>query len=55
MIKIPQKLIGRDVVEDKIINVAIQTFIQYGNQLDESNQIFKSFEKYLEDDIKKMI
>ena len=37
MKKFSQKLIGRDVVKDKMINVVGQMFIQYENQLDESN------------------
>ena len=47
-----QKLIGKDVVKTKKINVAGQLFIQYEEEFDESNQIIKKNEIYIGDDKK---
>ena len=45
-----QKLIVKEAVKTEMINVAGQMFIQYERELDESNQIMKSYEKYIGDD-----
>ena len=38
------------VVKIKIINVAGQMFIQYENELDDTNQKIKTYENYISDD-----
>ena len=44
-----QRLNGKDVVKDKLVNVAGRLFIQYEKELDESNQILKGYEYYIGD------
>ena len=48
--EILQKMFGNDVVKPKTISFAGQTFIQYEKELDESNQINKSYENYIGDE-----
>ena len=45
-----EKFIAKDVIKNKMINVAGQTFIEYEKQLENSNQIFKAYEDYIGDD-----
>ena len=45
-----EKFITKDVIKNKMINVAGQTFIEYEKQLENSNQIFKAYEDYIGDD-----
>ena len=45
-----QKLIGKVVIKSKMINVAWQLFLQYEEELDESNQKIKTYENYIDDD-----
>ena len=44
------KFIAKDVIKNKIINVAGQMFIEYEKEIDNSNQIIKSYEDYIGDD-----
>ena len=54
--EILQKFVAKDVIKNKMINVAGQTFIEYEKELDNSNQIFKGYEDYIGDNkIKKDI
>ena len=51
-----QKFVAKDVIKNKMINVAGQMFIEYEKELDNSNQIIKGYEAYIGDDkIKKDI
>ena len=51
-----QKFVAKDVIKNKMINVAGQMFIEYEKELDNSNQIIKGYEDYIGDDkIKKDI
>ena len=45
-----QKFVAKDVIKNKMINVAGQMFIQYEKELDNSNQIIKGYENYIGDD-----
>ena len=45
-----QKFISKDVIKNKMINVAGQMFIEYEKKLDNSNQIIKGYEDYIGDD-----
>ena len=45
-----QKFIAKDVIKNKMINVAGQMFIEYDKELDNSNQIIKEYEDYIGDD-----
>ena len=45
-----QKFIAKDVIKNKMINVAGQMFIEYEKELDKSNQIIKGYEDYIGDD-----
>ena len=45
-----QKFIAKDVIKNKMITVAGQMFIDYEKELDNSNQIIKSYEDYIGDD-----
>ena len=45
-----QKFIAKDVIKNKMINVAGQMFIEYEKELDSSNQIIKGYENYIGDD-----
>ena len=45
-----QKLVAKDVIKNKMINVAGQMFIEYEKELDNSNQIIKGYEDYIGDD-----
>ena len=45
-----QKFVARDVIKNKMINVAGQMFIEYEKELDNSNQIIKGYENYIGDD-----
>ena len=45
-----QKFVAKDVVKNKMINVAGQMFIEYEKELDNSNQIIKAYEDYNGDD-----
>ena len=42
--------VAKDVIKNKMINVAGQIFIEYEKELDNSNQINKSYEVYIGDD-----
>ena len=42
--------IAKDVIKNKMINVADQMFIEYEKEIDNSNQIFKGYEDYIGDD-----
>ena len=44
------KFIAKDVIKNKMINVAGQMFIEYEKELDNSNQRIKGYEDYIEDD-----
>ena len=43
------KFIAKDVIKNKMINVAGQMFIEYEKELDNSNQIIKGYEDYIGD------
>ena len=45
-----QKFVAKDVIKNKMITVAGQTFIEYEKELDNSNQIIKGYEDYIGDD-----
>ena len=45
-----QKFIAKDVLKNKMINVAGQMFIEYEKELGNSNQIIKGYEDYIGDD-----
>ena len=45
-----QKFIAKDVIKNKMINVAGQMFIEYEKGLDNSNKIIKGYEDYIGDD-----
>ena len=44
------KFIAKDVMKNKMINVAGQMFIEYEKEIDNSNQIIKGYEDYIGDD-----
>ena len=44
-----QKFVAKDVIKNKMINVAGQMFIEYEKELDNSNQIIKGYEDYIGD------
>ena len=44
------KFIAKDVIKNKMINVAGQMFIENEKELDNSNQITKGYEDYIGDD-----
>ena len=44
------KFVAKDVIKNKMINVAGQMFIEYEKELDNSNQIIKGYEDYIGDD-----
>ena len=44
------KFIAKDVIKNKMINVAGQMFIEYEKEIDNSNQIIKGYEFYIGDD-----
>ena len=51
-----RKFVAKDVIKNKMINVAGQMFIEYEKELDNSNQIIKGYEDYIGDNkIKKDI
>ena len=50
-----QKFVAKDVIKNKMINVAGQLFIEYEKELDNSNQVIKGYEDYIGDKIKKDI
>ena len=45
-----QKFIAKDVIKNKMINVAGQMFIEYEKEIDNSNKIIKGYEDYIGDD-----
>ena len=45
-----QKFIAKDVIKNKMINVAGQMFIEYEKEIDNSNKIIKGYEDYFGDD-----
>ena len=45
-----QKFVAKDVIKNKMINVADQMFIEYEKELANSNQIIKGYEDYIGDD-----
>ena len=45
-----QKFVATVVIKNKMITVAGQMFIEYGKELDNSNQIFKGYEDYIGND-----
>ena len=45
-----QKFVAKDVIKNKMINVAGQMFIEYEKELDNSHQIIKGYENYIGDD-----
>ena len=45
-----QKFVAKDVIKNKMINVAGQMFIDYEKEIDNSNQIIKGYEDYIGDD-----
>ena len=45
-----QKFVAKDVIKNKMINVAGQMFIEYEKEIDNSNQIIKGYEDYIGDD-----
>ena len=44
------KFIAKDVMKNKMINVAGQMLIEYEKEIDNSNQIIKGYEDYIGDD-----
>ena len=44
------KFIAKAVIKNKMITVAGQMFIEYEKEIDNSNQIIKGYEDYIEDD-----
>ena len=44
------KIIAKDVIKNKMINVAGQVFIEYDKELDNSNQTIKGYEDFFRDD-----
>ena len=48
--KLLQKFVAKDVIKNKMINVAGQMFIEYEKEIDNSNQINKGYEDYISDD-----
>ena len=42
--------VAKDVIKNKMINVAGQMFIEYEREIDNSNQIIKGYEDYIGDD-----
>ena len=44
------KFVAKDVIKNKMIDVAGQAFIEYEKELDNSNQIIKCYEDYIGDD-----
>ena len=44
------KIIAKDVIKNKMINVAGQMFIEYEKEKDNYNQIIKGYEDYIGDD-----
>ena len=44
------KFIAKDVIKNKMIDVAGQMFVEYEKELDNSNQIIKGYEDYIGDD-----
>ena len=47
--KLLQKFVAKDVIKNRMITVAGQMFIEYEEELDNSNQIIKSYEDYMSD------
>ena len=45
-----QKFVAKDVIKNKMITVAVQMFIEYEKEIDNSNQIIKGYEDYIGDD-----
>ena len=45
-----QKFVAKDVIRNKMINVAGQMFIEYEKELDNSNKVIKGYEDYIGDD-----
>ena len=45
-----QQFVAKDVIKNKMINVAGQMFIEYEKEIDNSNQIIKGYEDYIGDD-----
>ena len=45
-----QKFVAKDVIKNKMINIAGQIFIEYEKQIDNCNQIIKGYEDYIGDD-----
>ena len=45
-----QKFVAKDLIKNKMINVAGQMFIEYEKELDNSNQIIKGYEDCIGDD-----
>ena len=45
-----QKFVAKDVIKNKMINVAGQMFIEYEKEIDNSNKIIKGYEDYIGDD-----
>ena len=45
-----QKFVAKDVIKNKMINVAGQMFIEYEKEIDNSNKIIKGYENYIGDD-----
>ena len=45
-----QKFVAKDVIKNKMINVAGQMFTEYEKELDNSNKIIKGYEDYIGDD-----
>ena len=48
--EILHKFVAKDVIKNKMINVAGQMFIEYEKEIDNSNQIIKGYEDYIGDD-----
>ena len=44
-----QKFVAKDVIKNKMLNIAGQMFIEYEKELDNSNQIIKEYEEYIGD------
>ena len=45
-----QKFVAKDVIKNKMINVAGQMFVEYEKEIDNSNKIIKGYEDYIGDD-----
>ena len=50
-----QKFVAKDKIDNKMITVAGQMFIEYEKELDNSNEIIKGYEEYISGNKKEKI